>query len=221
MTLNSIVAQNADDIRKKQNAQAIKKAQDDYDKTLNKLVLNIQAVGNILDCIDQIGAQGISTAPIVDSATKNDLLSCIDDCGQGLSEGTLESATVDVFGIRQEALKKHLEDSWHGIAERYAAGLPGFLKTVGAISADPALAEKLSQEIIALVEGKPTKKAINELVTSTQRAKAIAEGYSLTAEVRGFLDKVKAGRANLSDLTPEIQQWIRIHQLEGKFRIGF
>ena len=44
MTLNSIVAQNADDIRKKRNAQAIKKAQDEYDKTLNKLALNIQSV---------------------------------------------------------------------------------------------------------------------------------------------------------------------------------
>lgn len=221
MTLNSIVAQNADDIRKKRNAQAIKKAQDEYDKTLNKLALNIQSVNNTLDCIDQIEAQRIATAPIVDSVTKNDLLSCIDDCGQGLSEGTLESATVDVFSIRQEALKKHLEDSWHSIAERYAAGLPGFLKTVGAISADPALAEKLSQDIIVLVEGKPSKKAINELVASTQRGKTIAEGYSLTAEVRSFLDKVKAGGAKLSDLTPEIQQWIRIHQLEGKFRIRF
>ena len=83
MTLNSIVAQNADDIRKKRNAQAIKKAQDEYDKTLNKLALNIQSVNNTLDCIDQIGAQSIATAPIVDSVTINDLLSCIDDCGQG------------------------------------------------------------------------------------------------------------------------------------------
>lgn len=221
MTLNSIVAQNANDIRKKRNAQAIKKAQDDYDKTLKKLVLNIQALDKTLDCIDQIRVQGIATAPIVDSASKNDLLSCMDDCGQGLSEGTLESATVDVFSIRQEALRKHLEDDWHDIAERYAAGLPGFLKTVGAISSDPALAAKLSQDIIALVEGKPTKKAIDELVISTQRARTIAEGYSLTSEVRDFLDKVKAGRAKLSDLTPDIQKWIKTHQLEGKFKIGF
>ena len=221
MTLNSIVAQNAADIRKRRNAQAIKKAQDDYDKTLNKLVLNIQAINKTLDCIVQIGERGISTAPIMDSAMKSDLLSCIDDCGHGLAEGMLESATVDVLGVRQDSLKKHLEDGWYGLAERYASGLPGFLKTVGAISTDPALAENLSQEILALINGKPTIKAVNELVASTHRARSIAEGYSLTDEVRGFLDKVKAGGAKLSDLTPEIQQWIRIHQLEGKFRIRF
>lgn len=221
MTLNSIVARNTDDIRKKRNAQAIKKAQEDYNKTLTKLVLNIQTVTRTLDCIDLIGERGITTSPVIDVETKNDLLTCIDDCGHGLSEGTLESATVDVFGVRQESLRKHLEDGWHSLAERYAGGLPGFLKTVGAISNDPALAEKLSQDIIALIDGKPTMKAIDELVTSTLRARTIAEGYSLTADVRGFLDKVKAGRAKLSDLTPEIQKWISTHQLEGKFKIGF
>lgn len=221
MTLNSIVVQNTDDIRKKRNAQAIKKAQDDYDKTLAKLALNIQAVTKTMEYIDLIEEQGIASSPIVDLATKNNLLTSIDECGRGLSEGTLESATVDVFGVRQESLKKLLEDGWHSLAKRYADGLPGFLKTVGAISKDPALAEKLSQDIIALIDGKPTKKAIDELVASTQRARTIAEGYSLTPEVRGFLDKVKAGGAKLLDLTPEIQKWIEEHHLESKFRIRF
>ena len=219
MTLSSIVSQNANDIRKKRTAQTTKKALEDSTKTTLKLIKVITDITKTLDCAELMRNFGIMGSPFLGSQARDELIDAVNECGHSLSEDMLGLAQVDVLKARSDSAQKQLVDDWHKCAKDYVKGLPGYLRTIGAISENPGLAEKLSQDILVVIEGNPSEKAISNLVSYTESARHLSDGFSLTPEVQRFLSKIKGGGAKLSDLTPEIHKWIKEHHLEDKFRI--
>ena len=92
---------------------------------------------------------------------------------------------------------------------------------IGGLSNDPKRAKELADNIMKIVAGDPSIKAVKSLVTDVAEAKQITEEFSLNAEIESFLKKVSSQSATVFDLTPNVLAWLKEKNLTSKLKIRF
>ena len=165
--------------------------------------------------------KGIVSTSLMDEPTRNELLACIDDCGNGVSEMRLTLETVRLLKSKGDAVAAQIKIVWRDAAQKYSDGPKGYLSMIGGLSNDPKRAKDLTDSITQTVAGNPSIKAVNSLVSYVAEAKQITDQVSLNPEIEDFLKKVSSQRATVLDLTPNIMAWLKEKNLNQKLKIRF
>lgn len=208
-------------IKQKQDALRSKQSFEEYQKILALLSVECQNLERSLDTIDGIEKNKISDLPLLDNGTKIELLEAIDDCGIALENGQLGKEGVQVFGSRTKQLQRDLTTTWKECATRYADSVTGYLGIVQGLTDRPKEVDELKSRIGNTVNGDPSPASAKKLSADVAQANAIISKFSLKPEIEAFLKKVAAKKAAVSDLSPEVLNWLSDQKLLEKLKLSF
>ena len=134
---------------------------------------------------------------------------------------TLTLDAVKVLQTKGETYASQLKLVWKDAATKYAEGTKGYLSMISGLTQDPRKARELGDSITRTVEGALSINAINTLVSTVGEAKTITDSFALSPAIEAFLKKVSSAQATVTDLTPEIMQWLKDKQLLSKLKVRF
>lgn len=221
MLLTETIKNSTSAIKKRRAAIESKQHAETYAKALVLLAQTSERIQDTLNCAEIMKSKGIISVPMIDENTRNELLECISDCGNGVSEMRLTLETVKLLQGKGDAVAKQMKLVWQDAAQKYSDGSKGYLSMIGGLSNDPKRARDLAEKITRTVEGPPSVQAVNKLVSDVTEAKQIAEQFSLNPEIEGFLKAVSSQRATVLDLTPNVMAWLKEKDLLTKLKIRF
>lgn len=221
MLLTETIKNSTSAIKERRAANESRQHAETYAKALKQLALVTESIKGTLDCAAAMKERGINSTPLMDETTRSDLLACINDCGNGVSEMKLTLETVNLLKSKGDAVSAQVKIIWQEASGKYSEGPKGYLSTIGGLSGDPKRARELVDNIAKTVAGNPSMKAVKSLVSDVAEAKQITEAFSLNPEIEDFLKKVSSQRATVNDLTPDVLVWLKEKNLTGKLKIRF
>lgn len=192
-----------------------------YAKALAQLAQVAESMKETLDCAAAMKDNGIVSDPLMDESTRRDLMACIDDCGNGVSEMKLTMEAVRLLKAKGDAVSTQIKIIWRDASLKYSEGTKGYLSMIGGLSNDPKRAKELADNITKTIAGDPSIKSVKSLVSDVTKAKQITDEFSLNPEIENFLEKVSSHRATVFDLTPDILAWLKEKNLTNKLKIHF
>ena len=192
-----------------------------YAKALAQLAQVSEGIENTLNCAVAMKESQLVDTPLLDETTRTELLNCINDCGNGISELTLTLDSVKLLKSKGDAFATQIKMIWKDAASKYSDGTKGYLSMLGSLSDNPKKAKDLADNIKKIVAGDPSIKSISDLVTDVMLSKEIIESFALNTSIETFLHKVSAQQATVMDLTPEILTWLKDKNLLFKLKIRF
>ena len=142
-------------------------------------------------------------------------------CGRSLSEGTLDLSEVNEVSVNLKTAQAELTAAWKRDAATYADGPKGYLTIISGLTDDPGSVRELAKSIGDIITANVSRKQINALVSKVNEANKITSDFPLKPEIETFLKKVSAQRATISDLTPNILEWLKEHKLLEKLKVNF
>lgn len=221
MLLTETIKNSTSAIKKRRATIESKQHAEAYGKALAQLALATESIKGTLDCAAAMKENGIVDTPIIEEAIRDELLDCINECGNGVQEITLTMEAVRLLKSKGDAVATQIKIVWKDAAGKYSEGTKGYLSMIGGLSADPKRSKELADSIGKLVAGEPTIGGIEKLVSNVAEAKGIVEAFSLNPEIEGFLKKVSAQQATVVDVTPNVLAWLKEKNLTSKLRIRF
>lgn len=224
MLLSETIQKSTTAIKLRRNATDNKAKAESYFKALTQLDQTAKSIEGTLKCAIEMKSQGIVSEPILAEATRADLLSCIDSCGNGVSpdsEEQLSLATVKLLQSKGDAIASSIKVVWKDAAANYAKGSTGYLSMIGSLTYNPKQAKDLVEGINKTVEGDPSIKSIGKLVADVAEAKKITDSFSIGPKIESFLKKVSSQQATVADLTPDVTAWLKEKKLMGKLKVRF
>ena len=174
-------------IKKRRATIESKQHAETYAKALEQLIQTTGSIQSTIDCAVVMKEKGIVSTPLIDVLTRNELLACINDCGNGVSEMQLTLETVKLLKSKGDAIATQIKIVWRDEAEKYSDGPKGYLSMIGGLSDDSNRAKHLTDSITQTVAGNPSIKAINSLISYVAEAKQIIDQFSLSPEIEDFL----------------------------------
>lgn len=224
MLLSETIQKSTTAIKLRRNATDNKAKAESYFKALTQLDQTAKSIEGTLKCAIEMKSQGIVSEPILAEATRADLLSCIDSCGNGVSpdsEEQLSLATVKLLQSKGDAIASSIKVVWKDAAANYAKGSTGYLSMIGSLTDNPKQAKDLVEGINKTVEGDPSIKSIGKLVADVAEVKKITDSFSIGPKIESFLKKVSSQQATVADLTPDVTAWLKEKKLMGKLKVRF
>ena len=221
MLLTETIKNSTSAIKKRRAAVESKQHAETYAKALAQLSQSTGRIKSALDCAIAIKESGIVETPILDEATRSDLLACINDCGNGISEMRLSMDAVRLLKSKGDAISAQINVIWRDASQKYSEGTKGYLSMIGSLSENPKRAKELAENITKAVSGDPSIKVAQGLVSDVAEAKQIIELFSLSPKIENFLRKVSANQATVMDLTPDVMAWLKEKNLSSKLRLRF
>lgn len=221
MLLTEIIKNSTSAIKKSRATIESKQHAETYAKALVQLAQATESIKSTLDCAVAMKESGIVSTPLMEEISRGDLLACINDCGNGISEMQLTLEAVKLLKSKGDAFTAQIKIVWRDAAQKYSDGSKGYLSMIGGLSNNPKRAKELADSITKTVIGDPSINAINRLISDVEEASQIAEAFSLNPEIEGFLKKVSSQQATVIDLTPNILDWLKEKKLIGKLKIRF
>ena len=221
MLLTEIIKNSTSAIKKRRATIESKQHAETYAKALVQLAQTIESIKSTLDCAVAMKESGIVSTPLMDEISRGDLLACINDCGNGISEMQLTLEAVKLLKSKGDAFTAQIKMVWRDAAQKYSDGPKGYLSMIGGLSNNPKRAKELAENISKTVSGDPSIKAVNSLVSDVAEANQVTEQFSLNSKIELFLKKVSSQGATVSDLTPEVLAWLQEKKLMSKLKIRF
>lgn len=221
MLLTETIKNSTSAVKRHRTAIEDQQHAESYTKALTQLARSVESIKEALDCATVMKESGIVSTPIMDETMRDDLLTCINDCGNGVSDRKLTLDTVNLLKSKGDALSAQIKNSWRDAALQYSEGTKGYLSMIGGLANDPKQARELVESITKTVASEPSTKAVKSLVSDVSKAEKIIGGFSLNPEIENFLEKVSQQRASVLDLTPNILDWLKERELTSKLKIRF
>lgn len=205
----------------KRNAEQDKQAAQKYVGALNGFSKASADLRTLCDVVSKLSESGIVTEPVLDAATRDQLLACVNDCGNGVYENTLSADLVNTLKAKTDLVRGQVQILWKNEATRYAGDTTDYLSMTASLTGDPKGARELADRIKKSADEAPTVKSINQLVKDVAHAKQITDAFSLNPTIEWFLRKVSKQQATILDLTPEVLAWLKEKRLMDKLKIRF
>lgn len=221
MLLTDTIKNSTSAIKKRRATIESKQHAETYAKALAQLAQTVDDIKETLDCAAVIKECGIVDTPLMDEATRSDLLTYINDCGNGVAEMKLTLDAVKLLKSKGDMFANQIKIVWRDASVKYSDGPKGYLSMIGGLSSDPKRAKELADSITKTVASDPSIKAVKSLVADVTEAKQITEEFSLNPEIEAFLKKVSLQRATVFDLTPNVLTWLQEKKLTNKLKIRF
>ena len=192
-----------------------------YAKALSQLAGVNSFIRKTFDCAHVMKEQGIINEPIIDANTKQDILDCIDDCGNAICERTLTLDTVHLLQSKGDTIHTQIKLTWKSAAKKYSEGIKGYLSMIGGLSENPQRVRTLIDNIDKAVSKEPTRNVIISLIENVAEAKSITDTFALNKNIEAFLQKVSLQQATVDDLNPIIMDWLKEKHLTKKLYLKF
>ena len=221
MLLVDTIATCAAAIQKKASVQQKMQADEAFSHAIGRLSQVNDSLNETLTCMAELRNKNISTVPILHKQTQEELLNCVNICGRSLSEGTLDLSEVNAISANLKTAQAELAAAWARDAATYADGPMGYLTIISGLTDDPKAVRELAKSIGDIITANVSRKQINALVSKVNEANKITSDFPLKPEIETFLKKVSAQRATISDLTPNILEWLKEHKLLEKLKVNF
>ena len=221
MLLTDTIKNSTSAIKTRRATLESKQHAETYAKALNHLSQVTTSISKTLDCAVSMKQYGIVDEPLMDDDTKQDLLSCVNDCGNAISERNLAPDTVRLLQSKGDAISVQIKVIWKDASKKYSDGTRGYLSMIGGLSDNPQKARVLADSIEKAVNGEPSIKAITSLIDDVAEAKKITDSFALNTAIETFLQRVSSQKATVADLTPEIMVWLKEKNLMNKLRLRF
>lgn len=221
MLLTETIKNSTSAIKKRRAVIESKLHAETYAKALKQLSQATESIKGALDCAAVMKESGIVSTPLMDEGIRDELLTCLNDCGNGVSEMNLTLDAVKLLKSKGDAFLSQVKIVWRDAAKKYSDGSKGYLSMIGGLCSDPKRARELAESITKTVAGDPSIKAAKSLVDDVSEAKKMADEFSLNPEIEAFLKKVSSLQATVLDLTPGILSWLQEKNLTSKLKIRF
>ena len=114
-------------IKKRRVTIESKQHAETYAKALAQLAQATASIKETIDCATAMKEKGIVSTSLMDEPTRNELLACIDDCGNGVSEMRLTLETVRLLKSKGDAIAAQIKIVWRDAAQKYSDGPKGYL----------------------------------------------------------------------------------------------
>ena len=221
MLLTDTIQRSTSAIQAKKSAIENKQSQENYAKALTKLSQVSKDIKTTIDNATSIYESGIVTNPLMTEELKESLLENINDCGNGIYDGTLSMDMVKVLQSKGSEFSSQIALVWKDAAEKYASGPKGYLAMIAGLTENPKHSRELVENINATINSNVSAFSIRNLIANVDEAKTLTDAFSLNASIECFLKKVSAQQATVMDLTPEILAWLKEKHLTTKLKIRF
>lgn len=221
MLLTETIKNSTSAIKKRRASLESKQHLETYAKALAQLSQVAISIKETLDCATAMKEAGVVGAPLMDEPTRSDLLACINDCGNGVSEMQLTSESVKLLKSKGDAFASQIKIVWRDAAQKYSDGARGYLSMIGELSSDPRRAKELTNRVTQTAAADPSIKAVKSLVLDVTEAEQIVDTFSLDPEVESFLKKVSSQQATVADLSLNVTEWLKEKTLMDKLKIRF
>ncbi len=221
MLLSDSIKSTISAIRRKRIAQENKQSSEEYAAALTKLTKTGTTLKGTLGCAVELQEKGIVQKTVLSIKAQQELLDCINDCGQGIYDGTLSPEKVEVLRSKGDEIATKIGVVWKAAAADYSEGTRGYLAMIGGLSDNPRRAKELSDSISKTASGTMSMKAINTLVSDVAEAKMITDAFSLNEEIEAFLEKVSNNQATVADLSADVLKWLQKKHLTNKLKLRF
>lgn len=221
MSLSETIANSINAINEKRTAQDRKKSIEEFSAALTDLNNTCSQLKTAVTCMKELKKLSILSTPIMTSATRDELLSSVDDCGCGISNGSLSRDMVKVFTSHVKTANAELHNAWISGASEYSDGPRGYISMIAGFTDNPERTKELADTIHIIASGSVSLKQIRELASNVAMANKLKAHFLLEPEIQTFLKKVSTQQATVADLTPTVQGWLKEKNLMEKLKISF
>ena len=109
MLLTETIKNSTSAIKKRRLAIESKQHAETYAKALAQLAQATENIKGTLDCATAMMDSGIVNTPLMDEHTRNDLIACINDCGNGVSEMQLTMEAVMLLKYKGDSFTAQIK----------------------------------------------------------------------------------------------------------------
>lgn len=216
-TINSSVSA----IQRRRTAQERKQSTEAYTHALAHLNTTGESLKYTLECTSALTESQLTNQSPMIRQTRDDLLGCVNNCGQGLFDGSLTNDMVNILKTKSESLFEQIQIKWTNIATEYASGTLGYLSLICHLTNNPTKTIDLIEKIKNTINNRLSVESPNNLIFTVNEAKAITDSFSFNATIEGFLRKVSLQQATICDLSPEVFDWLKEKHLDNKIKLHF
>ena len=217
--LTETIANSVETIERLRQRRENKAAAAQFSTALTKLNACVARTQKTLDCAEELRLCHISEAPVLTKAVLDELRESVNECGNAVSDGSLNADKVRLLEFRAKAAKQEMEAVWNQDASALVESLKSRLAILRGLSADGAHIRELESNMQNALTSPLTPERIRSFAQDAAIAKRIADRFPLDADMEDFLQKVSRRQATLADLTPEVLAWLSKYGFQRKFRI--
>lgn len=117
---------------------------------------------------------------------------------------------------------KDMDEKWKNYVTQHSSNLISSLKTVQKISSDTMRISKITLDLEKLkkvnFEG---QKSFEQLQLLLNEGQDIISRVGLNDEIDGFLKKVANSTASMEDISLEVLEWMKTHEVARKIKLSF
>ena len=217
--LTETITNSVQAIEKLRRQRENKAAAAQFSEALTKLNACVTQTQKTLDCAEELRACHISETPVLTKAVLDGLRETVNDCGNAVSDSSLNVDKARLLEFRAKTAKEELDAAWNQDASALVEPLKSRLSILRGLSADGSRIRELESSMQNALTCPVTRERIRFFAQNVAEAKQIADNFPLDAEIEGFLQKVSQRQATLADLTPEVSTWLSEYGFQRKFRI--
>ncbi|MBE6023506.1 MAG: hypothetical protein E7231_09765 [Cellulosilyticum sp.] len=117
---------------------------------------------------------------------------------------------------------KAMDEKWKNHVTQYSSNLISSLKTVQKISSDTMKISKVTLDLEKLKKASfEGQKSFEQLKLLMNEGQDIISRVGLNDEINGFLKKVANSTASMEDISLEVLEWIKKHEVASKIKLSF
>ena len=159
--------------------------------------------------------------------TLNNFLDLVVELSQTTSDGEVDENSLSKAKKNINKVNSCLVRDWTSFYNRKAKGYIGSLETLEGLTDDQIEINEIRNTINlaqfwqGLSNTTEGKTVLERFKNCTDKILRLLEKQNLNDAVKAFLNAVSRGKANITDLTPEVLEWIRDQHMESRFAIEF
>lgn len=145
----------------------------------------------------------------------------IKTCVVAVNGMTLSNNDVAAITTVFQSQKTILTTLWKSTAKAYVDPIRSYLGIIQTFAANKDEIASLSKSLLTGSTAEPSAAVVRTLVANAQKANAITSNFQMSDGVRAFLQKAKNGTATFADITQDVSQWIKEHNLGSRIKLTF
>lgn len=218
----SNVLQNATErLEKNKTAQDRVRDSEHFESNITKVLQTANKMDMLLRAANEAKQQKLMRVWL-EQTLRNDLISTMQSVLEQVQERFLDNEVVRNLSRNTADLKAHLDRCWNQAVSQEAGQVASSLDTFGPFMDQPNEAVALKQSITNRMQELPaSSEEVLSFAAKLKKGREMADQAGDDPEIKAFIRKVFANQASLENITPKVQEWIKIHNLERRMKISF
>ena len=201
---------------------------------LNSAKVNLDAFENAINALPQITSMITGFVSTIEELNKTSFCSInfsvenieklndtIVACASAVNEQRLNKNDVSALKSVFSSQIDLLQIMWKTNAQAYVNPLISYLSLIETFAENKQKISHLISVLKTAASAPPTAQAVKAFIHNIEQANAISSSFTMSNEIRSFLQKIRNGKATFSDITPGVNAWISEYNLGSKIKLSF